>query len=242
MALREHFETVGSWLFRWRSYLPLFMIGIFFLAMTEYHYPKLHHLWETLCLIVSFFGLGIRILTIGHTPKRTSGRNTNHQVAEVLNTTGIYSVVRHPLYLGNFFMGLGLALFVHQWWLTLIYTLSFWLYYERIMFAEEEFLRHKFGNEYIEWANVTPAFIPRFSQYKKANLPFSARNVLKREYNGFFTVVIVMFSLEIMSDIFEKGKLDFDLGWIVLVAVSFIIWFTLRYLKKYTHVLHVEGR
>jgi len=74
---------------------------------------------------VSCVGLGTRILTIGHTPQRTSGRNTKAQVAETLNTTGLYSMLRQPLYLGNFFMGLGLAFFAHLWWLTLLYSLVF---------------------------------------------------------------------------------------------------------------------
>ena len=150
MALKEDFENTGNWLFRWRSYLPLIMISIFLLALREYEYPGnseyLDHLWEVFCLIVSFIGLGIRVFTVGHTPKGTSGRNTKGQVAETLNTSGTYSVVRNPLYLGNFFMGLGLAMFAHLWWLTLIYILTFWLYYERIIFTEEEYLRNKFGN------------------------------------------------------------------------------------------------
>lgn len=63
MALREEFENTGNWLFRWRSYLPLIVIGIFLLALREYEYPghseRLDHIWEVVCLIVSFFGLGI---------------------------------------------------------------------------------------------------------------------------------------------------------------------------------------
>lgn len=246
MALKEEFESTGNWLFRWRSYLPLAVIGIFLLALREYEYPGhseiLDHLWEVLCLFVSFFGLFIRIVTIGHTPKGTSGRNTKKQVAETLNTTGIYSAVRNPLYLGNFFMGLGIALFAHFWWLTLIYILVFWLYYERIIFAEEAYLINKFGNEYFEWANKTPVFIPRFSQYRKASLPFSLRNVLRREYSGFFAVIVTMFILETVGEIFAEGRLEFDLGWVLLLGIGFIVWLTLRTLKKYTAILNVEGR
>ncbi|BFN38059.1 methyltransferase family protein [Fidelibacter multiformis] len=246
MALREEFENTGNWLFRWRSYLPLIVIAIFLLALREYEYPghseKLDHIWEVVCLLVSFLGLGIRIVTIGHTPRGTSGRNTKKQVAETLNTTGLYSVVRNPLYLGNFFMWLGIALFAHLWWLTLIYILVFWLYYERIIFAEEAYLRDKFGNEYLEWANKTPAFIPKLSQYRKANLPFSLRNVLRREYNGFFAVIVILFVLETVGEIFVKGRLEFDLGWIFLLGIGFVVWMVLRSLKKYTKVLYVEGR
>ena len=246
MALEKEFENTGNWLFRWRSYLPLLIIGIFLFALREYKYPgdseRLDHIWEIVCIIISFFGLGIRIFTIGYIPKGTSGRNTKQQIAETLNTTGIYSIVRNPLYLGNFFIGLGIALFTLLWWLILIYILVFWLYYERIIFAEEAYLRDKFGNKFLLWANKTPVFIPNFVQYRKANLPFSIKNVLKREYNGLFAIIVVFFILETVGEIFVKGKLEFDLGWIWLLIVGFIIWLNLRLLKKYTTLLDVEGR
>ena len=246
MALREDFENTGNWLFRWRSYLPLVLIGIFLLALREFEYlgnsKTLDHIWEVVCLFVSFFGLGIRVFTIGHTPRGTSGRNTKEQVADSLNTTGIYSLVRNPLYLGNFFMGLGIALFAHLWWLTLIYMLVFWLYYERIIFAEEAYLREKFGAEFLEWAGKTPAFFPRFSQYRNPNLPFSLKNVLRREYNGFFAVIVSLFILEIVGELFSRGRFEFDLGWILLVSIGFIVWLTLRTVKKYTSILNVEAR
>ena len=139
-------------------------------------------------------------------------------------------------------MGLGISLFAHFWWLTLIYILIFWLYYERIIYAEEAYLRNKFGDEYLDWANVTPLFVPKLSKYRKADLPFSLRNVLRREYNGFFAVIIVMFILETIGELFAEGELDFDLGWIVLVGIGFIVWLILRTLKKYTTFLNVEGR
>ena len=226
--------------------MPLVLLGFFLLAMRRYEYPGhselLDHIWEVICLLVSFFGLGIRILTIGHAPKGTSGRNTKEQIAEVLNTTGLYSVVRNPLYLGNFFMWLGVSMFADLWLLTLIYVLLFWLYYERIIFAEEAFLRKNFGQSYLEWADNTPAFIPKFNLYKKAALTFSVRNVLRREYNSFFAVVVVMFLLEVVGDIYYEGEFDFDAGWIMLVTISFVIWVVLRSLKKYTNVLNVTGR
>lgn len=139
-------------------------------------------------------------------------------------------------------MGLGIALFAHLWWLTLIYILVFWLYYERIIFAEEEYLRNKFGQAYLEWANETPAFIPRFDKYKKADLPFSLKNVLRREYNGFFALVFLMAILEVTGDIRYQGEFDVDAGWLLLATTSLVLWVVLRSLKKYTNILNVEGR
>jgi len=246
MTLRNNFCNSGNWLFRWRSYLPLAMIGVVLLTLREYQYPfhneRVDHALEIICLLISFFGLGIRIFTIGYTPKGTSGRNTKNQVADSLNTTGIYSLVRNPLYLGNFFIYLGIVLFAHLWWLTLIFILVFWLYYERIIFAEEEYLIKKFGNIYNKWANNTPAFFPRFTGYKKPNLSFSIKNALKREYNGFFAIIVVLFLLEVIGDFVVDRRFDVDLAWLVLLGIGFIAWITLRILKKHSKFLSVKGR
>jgi protein-S-isoprenylcysteine O-methyltransferase Ste14 len=246
MALREEFENSGNWLFRWRSYMPLLMTVIMIASLRKFHYldhsEKFDELWETFCLCVSLFGLGIRMFTIGFTPRGTSGRNTKEQIAETLNTKGIYSLVRHPLYLGNFFIWLGITLFAHQWSLTLICVLSFWIYYERIMFAEEAYLRKKFGKIFLDWSEETPAFIPSFRNWKKPELSFSVRNVLKREYNGFFVIILSMSLLEFTGNIFALGKPQLDLMWKIILCIGFLIWFTLRTLKKKTMLLHVEGR
>lgn len=246
MALREELEARGDWLFRKRSYLPVLFIPVFILALHGYTYvcgsAEMQEIWEAVCLGTSYLGLGIRILTIGHTPRGTSGRSNNRQAAECLNTTGSYSVVRNPLYLGNFFMGLGMALFAHSWWLVAIYIMAFWLYYERIILAEEAFLRRTFGQAYLEWADTTPVFIPDPKKYRKPALPFSSRNVLRREYNGFFTILIVMSILKAFGDMSYLGKLDFSLGWKVFMAVGFSMWLILRSLKRHTHLLRVEGR
>ena len=123
----------------------------------------------------------IRIYTVGHTPVGTSGRNTAGQVADSLNTTGIYSVVRHPLYLGNFLMWLGIALLTCNIGFVTAFILGYWIYYERIMYAEEQFLRRKFGDTYLHWAEQTPAFLSRFNRFKPSGLPFSWKKVAKKK-------------------------------------------------------------
>jgi protein-S-isoprenylcysteine O-methyltransferase Ste14 len=246
VALPEEFEKSGNWLFRRRSYLPLLMIIILVMGMSDSEYLGLgkqqDHLWEVVCLLISLSGLGIRAYTIGHTPGGTSGRNTREQVADTLNTSGIYSVVRHPLYLGNFFIWLGISSVPRLWWLTMICVLSFWIYYERIMFAEEAYLLRKFGKAFEEWADNTPAFIPDFRKWKSPSLSFSVKNVLKREYNGFLVIMCSMFLLDIVGYYFAEGRLEIDAGWEVLLLISFVIWMVLRTLKKKTMLLNVEGR
>ena len=146
MSLKEQSAKTGEWLFRWRSYLPLVLMATIIPALQECSYPFGWHSydlrWEMFCFTISLFGLLIRCYTIGYTPKGTSGRNTKSQKADSLNTTGIYSITRNPLYLGNFFMMLGVTMFLRVWWVSVIYALAFWLYYERIILAEESFLKN----------------------------------------------------------------------------------------------------
>ena len=246
MALREEYEKFGNWLFRWRSYVPLFLVALFLFELKYFRYPwnseSWDRCWEIFCLAISFFGLGIRVVTIGSTPKRTSGRNTiSGQVADVLNTSGMYSVVRNPLYLGNFFIVLGISLFMRSWWMTLTVVLAFFIYYEGIMFAEEEFLRRKFGAVYLEWAANTPLFVPRFKNWRPPSVPFSLRKALRREYSALFAIIVSFTILEIISDFYAEGRFVLDPMWAVIFAVGLIIYVLLRTLKKKSHLLNDRG-
>lgn len=246
MALRDEFRRSGEWLFRWRSYLPLLMIVLFLAAFANYSYPLgstlCQRLWGLFCLAISFCGLGVRVLTVGSAPSGTSGRNTLGQVAEVLNTTGAYSMVRHPLYLGNFLIWLGISLLVRVWWFSLLVVLIWWLYYERIMFAEEEFLQQKFGAAFTEWANRTPAFFPKFRNWTKPDLPFSLKSMIRREYSTFFAIITVFTVLAICGEYFLYGRLGLDRMWLIIFSVSLLIYLSMRSIKKYTDWLHVAGR
>ncbi|MEX2317175.1 MAG: methyltransferase [Pirellulales bacterium] len=246
MALNDEFVAQGNWLFRWRSYLPFTFVVLVGIAYTQFAWPFhsefLHNIWEFVCLAISFFGLLVRMLTHGHTPARTSGRNTSRQVARQLNTAGMYSVVRHPLYLGNFLIGLGILLLLWVWWLPVIYTLAFWVYYERIMFAEEAFLEEKFGKEFTDWSAVTPAFWPKLSRWRQPELGFSWRKVLGREYTGLIVVVLGHTGIEFFEHIMVHHRLGWKPFWIVFSIGGTIAYLVLRELKRKTTLLDVPGR
>jgi protein-S-isoprenylcysteine O-methyltransferase Ste14 len=252
MTLQEQDEKIGNWLFKRRSYFPIIFIVIgilWYIKKLHYHHlywdcSPIHPWWvDFLFLCVGFFGLTIRILTVGFTPKGTSGRNTGEgQIAEQLNTTGIYSIVRNPLYLGNFFMWLAPMLIFSNLSFILWFCLFFYIFYRSIIFAEEQFLKRKFGQEYLDWANKTPVFFPKFSLYKKANLTFSLKNVLKREYNSFFSLVFTMTLIRTVGLSFVKKQPYLDMPWVIIISSAFVIFISLKMLKKFTKVLEVEGR
>ena len=245
MALAEEFESQGAWLFRWRSYLPLILLPLIGVALAKTELcaqNRLDESWDFFCLGLSFLGLIVRVLTIGFVPQQTSGRNTTELVADELNTTGMYSVVRHPLYLGNYLIGLGVSLVQFVWWLPVIYSLAFWLYYERIMFAEETFLRKQFGDEYRRWADATPAFWPRLGLWREARLPFSWLHVLRREYTGLMVLILCHTGQEFFERLITDRRVVWEAFWATLLFSGLATYFTLRWLTRKTTLLHVPGR
>jgi len=245
MALVHEFEKSGNWLFKRRSWLPVFIIvpGILLMYLGNRQTILFDIKEELIFLGVSLFGQVIRIITVGFAPKNTSGRNTiNGQIADELNVTGIYSLLRHPLYLGNFFMWLGPALFLRSIWFTVIFGLLYWLYYERIMFAEEQYLRKKFGESYDKWSETVHSFIPLSFNYIPSSLSFSVRNVLKREYNSFVNIFVIFTLLDFFRNYFLSERIYLTEMWVWLFASAVIIWLLVRSINKWTKWLEVEGR
>lgn len=246
MALREDMETSGEWLFRRRSYLPLLIVPILGIGMLSFGDDRLEQpvdlVWDFVTISIAMLGLLIRCLTVGFAPARTSGRNTSRQVADQLNTSGAYSIVRHPLYLGNFVIALGLSVFFRSFWVTSVVSLAYWMYYERIAMAEELFLRRKFGASYEAWASRTPAFVPALRGWVHPSLPFSLRTVLRREYTAFLLIFGALLVFELAEHAVVEHRLSADSPWIICAAGAGVVYLALRTLKRRTSLLVVSQR
>jgi protein-S-isoprenylcysteine O-methyltransferase Ste14 len=248
MALIQEMEQQGNWLFRYRGQIPL----VLFLLVIPVLYLQVGVLvpgWLLpIAASLSVMGTIVRAYTIGTTPRGTSGRNTKQQVAESLNTSGIYSVVRHPLYLGNYLMWIGIVAYTGSISFIVVVTLLYWLYYERIMMAEEGFLMNKFGAAYRQWSESVPAFIPRISVFKAPSVPFSLRSVFRREYSGWLATVIGFAYVDCVRSLSEARAFSAEamdetwLFWRVPLGVALLTAFLLRTLKRHTGVLQEEGR
>jgi hypothetical protein len=124
----------------------------------------------------------------------------------------------------------------------LFFILIYWLYYERIMFAEEQFLRRKFGNAYDKWSEKVSAFIPFSFGFIPPKLSFSARNVLKREYHSFVNIFLIFAVLDLCRNYFLKEKIFFTPVWWKLLAGAAGLWLMIRIIHKFTRWLEVKGR
>jgi protein-S-isoprenylcysteine O-methyltransferase Ste14 len=248
MALIEELEEQGNVLFKYRSYIPIVFLAsgllVFAFKLENLDYTYLGQYYWHICLGVGLLGLLVRIYTVAHTPKNTSGRNTNEgQVADELNQTGIYSLVRHPLYLGNFLMWLGVAMLTADMWYLVAFTFMYWVYYERIMFAEEAFLRRKFGEPYLKWASDKPAFIPKFKAPVTPKYPFSIKKVLKKEKNGVAALFGLFYIFDLVRQYIVTERVELKLNfWFWGFAISTVVYLILKFIKKYTTILEEEGR
>lgn len=245
MALIHSFEKSGNILFRHRGPIPailfLLAIPVVYFTNIEGINPLIINIITIIAILISMSGFLIRAYSIGTTPSGTSGRNTKEQVAEALNKKGIYSIVRHPLYLGNYLIWIGIVIFTFNIYYIIIVSLAFWLYYERIMFAEERFLERKFGEEYLKWSLKVPAFVPAFKNFRKSEIPFSIKTVLRREYSGFLAIIFGYFFIDNLRYYFIYQSFDYSRISIFVFLVSLIITLTLRTLK-HSNKLNEKGR
>ena len=245
MALQEEFEKQGLWLFRYRGIIPIVVLGIgsaiyikssFYPGSGTLELQPYKTYYELFCLAVGLLGLVIRAYTVGHTPPNTSGRNVTRQVADTLNTTGIYSVVRHPLYLGNFFMWLGPAMLTANIWFVVIFCLFYWIYYERIMYAEEQFLRKKFGQQYLDWSEHVPPFFPKGKGFVKSSYRFSWKKVFKKEKNGLAALFLIYCGFNVAGELIQNNT-HFNYVFLGGATISFLLYFVLWFLKHKTTIL-----
>jgi len=246
MSLEQSLEKQGNFLFKYRGQFPivLFLLSIPFIYLNslESSYDNLILFYNPIALFLSILGFLIRFYTIGTTPKNTSGRNTDKQIAETLNTTGIYSLIRHPLYLGNYLIWIGVCFFTYNLYFVLLTSLLFWLYYERIIYAEERFLESKFQDIFVLWSKSVSAFFPTTFSYKKTVIKFSIISVLRREYSSVLSAVVAFLYVDILRNFFNLN--EFHISANVFVVSSFLIFLVLilRTLKHNTSLLKEEDR
>jgi len=174
--------NMGKFLFKYRSFLPV-PYFLFLLKIIEFN-----RLNFFLGFGVVFSGLLIRYFSQGFAADWMRGSEVE---ADYMLDEGVYSITRHPLYLGNFCIGFGFTLASNFF---LIYLLPFYLfifsiYYYLIIKEEESYLERKFGERFIRYRKITPAFLPNFRKWKTGK--FLCDNALRMERSTYLTVAFI---------------------------------------------------
>jgi protein-S-isoprenylcysteine O-methyltransferase Ste14 len=117
---------------------------------------------SVLGIVIALAGQGIRVATIGLEYIIRGGKN--HTVfAEKLVTGGLYAHVRNPMYFGNAFLLLGLAVASNSWVFFLGGITLGVAVHVGLICAEEHFLRGRFGADYEKFCREVPRLIPRMN-------------------------------------------------------------------------------
>lgn len=241
MMLNDYITTKGGTFFKLRSYTPLLLVPLLYLQRANFRYPFESHAadmsYELGCLLVSLTGIFIRVFTIGYVPEGTSGRNTKRQKADRLNTTGLYSIVRNPLYVGNYLVLIGITLLSQSWELVVVNSFLFLVAYVPIIMTEENFLLSKFGGTYADYVERVPCLIPRLRLWTPPNQVFSVRMVLHREHDTWFSLVLSFVLVEHYREYIITEAPKLEPGWLILGGVGLFSWLLIKSLKHWTHLL-----
>jgi len=109
-----------------------------------------------------------------------------------LATTGAYSLVRHPLYLGNFLILVGFTLASGNWIVALLVAFFFLFYYPAAVRYEDHKLEQIFGDSWRSWSGGIPAMIPtRLKWQANAEAEWDPRQSLIRNGELFYTIYMI---------------------------------------------------
>lgn len=112
---------------------------------------------------------------------------------ESLATTGPFSVVRNPLYLGSFFLGFGITLMGGRLLLIALYPVIFLPIYVKRIEQEEAVLVEHFGDEATAYFERIPRLVPQLSTFQPAGILWDLRRVvyIHREWGNWLLLTMV---------------------------------------------------
>lgn len=114
-------------------------------------------------LALMFFGAYLNILARKELARSWSPLSSSDN-SEKLIKSGIYTHIRHPIYLSNLIFFSGVTLVAGNWYGWILFILFLEGLRERVKKEEEE-LYKKFGEEYRTYAKETPLILPRLRRW-----------------------------------------------------------------------------
>lgn len=146
----------GAWLFRYRSWLPVPLALVLLLVRKgEVGAPWVLVAGPLFVLV----GEGIRLWAVRHIGTISRTRTTRYGP---LMSAGPYAVVRNPLYVGNWFLWTGFAVWSGLLWMLPVAWVVFAAQYRAIAQWEGSFLRGIYKEAYDEYARTVRAWVPRW--------------------------------------------------------------------------------
>lgn len=172
-----------------------------------------------------FLGQIIRVSARGYKAEHS-------REGQALIQRGPYQVVRNPMYLGIFLIGLGVVLAVFKLWVAVIFIMVFVIRYILLMYREEKKLRSVFPDAYRQYCQKVPRILPKLSTLINLDiseyLPIKL-SWFKKEIGSI--LVLLFFTLLVGSweDISREGIAAYLRNgiWLFFTFILFIIFVVL---------------
>ena len=87
-----------------------------------------------------------------------------------LTVTGPYMFVRNPMYLGRFFLILGVLVMTGNPWILIPFTVAYYLYMVNRVRREEKVLAELFGEDYEAFRRDVRPYLPGFKRFDPRKL------------------------------------------------------------------------
>lgn len=185
-------SDIGEKLFRARDYTPV----PFLLLALLFERPKVGCV--TLGCFLILFGELIRIYSVSFIGGIS--RTRKGSLGARLVTEGAFSIVRNPLYVGNFFIILGVCLFSSVPWLIFLGVSFFVIQYYFIVQYEEGLLVDRFGEEFQAYKAMVPAWIPnKLPSLEEIQWPETFAPAIKSEKRTFMAIAAVLLLMILRS-------------------------------------------
>ena len=222
---------VGRFLFKHRSFTPIPVMIFIFIIFKPVNLERQNIIIDVTGLLISLLGEMIRVISIGYAHSGTSGRES-YLRAESLNVTGIYSIARNPLYIGNFLMFSGLVAVFSNIYAILIFGLFLIFQYYFIILAEEYFLRESYGKDYETYCTLARRIIPTFKHYKKNRNSFNLKKVIYKENDSVFNMLMMYLFILLYKERFFTGNIGSPFYYIIAGVVLILCYIMIKVLKK----------
>jgi len=108
-----------------------------------------------------------------------------------LSTTGPYAFMRHPLYTGNIIILFGLCGVNGSLWSLMTAIIFFWFYYPPAIEYEDRKLKLLFPETWENWANKTPALVPKLKGIFNQQLDLKRWSLKKSVITNYEPVIVI---------------------------------------------------
>lgn len=156
---------------------------------------------------LSMEGLGHILITCGVFIRVFASMYIGGRKNDELVVTGLFSIVRNPLYVGTFLAMTGLCMFTASWAVTVFFMCAFALYYRITVAREELFLSLKFGPAYQAYLTTVPQWLPRFELWKSPEIVEAKPQFVLRTITDAIPYLIAMPLLETLCSLRSSGIL-----------------------------------